>query len=51
VISGNLGNVANLPAGKFAEIGVFNDPHTHDMDATQIVGIVKPPFSSDPSLP
>jgi hypothetical protein len=51
VISGNIGAAANLPAGKFAEIGVFNDPKNHDMDATQIVGLVKPPFSSVPSLP
>jgi subtilase family serine protease len=50
-IAGNIGEVANLPAGKYAEIGVFNDPHTHDMNATQIVGFVKPPFSSVPSLP
>ena len=51
VIAGDLGEVKSLAAGKFAEIGVFNDPHTHDMDLTQIVGFVKPPFSSKPELP
>jgi subtilase family serine protease len=51
VIAGNLGEVKSLSAGKFAEIGVFNDPHTHDMDLTQVVGFVKPPFSSKPVLP
>jgi subtilase family serine protease len=50
-IAGDLAAVASLPAGKFAAIGVYNDPHTHDMDATQIVGFVKPPFSPTPSLP
>jgi subtilase family serine protease len=51
VIAGDLGEVKSLPAGKFAEIGVFNDPHTHDMDLTQVVGFVTPAFSSKPELP
>jgi subtilase family serine protease len=51
LIAGDLGEVKSLPAGKFAEIGVFNDPHTHDMDLTQVVGFVKAPFSSKPELP
>ena len=51
VISGTLNQVANLPAGKFAEIGVYNDPTSNDMVVTQIVGLVTPPFSSSPTLP
>jgi len=47
-ISGDLHEVASLAAGKYAEIGVFNDPTTHDMIVIQIVGLVKPPFSSNP---
>jgi xanthomonalisin len=50
-ISGDLHAVASLAAGKYAEIGVFNDPTTHDMVVVQIVGFVKPPFSSNPVLP
>ena len=50
-ISGDLHQVASLAAGKFAEIGVINDPTTHDMVVIQIVGLVKPPFSSKPTLP
>jgi subtilase family serine protease len=50
-ISGDLHQVTNLPAGKYAEIGVFNDPTTHDLVVTQIVGLVTPPFSSKPTLP
>jgi subtilase family serine protease len=46
VISGALNRVANLPSGKFGEIGVYRDPTTSDMVATQIVGLVSPPFSS-----
>ena len=38
VISGNLNQVANLAAGKYAEIGVYNDPTGHHMVVTQIVG-------------
>jgi xanthomonalisin len=50
-ISGDLHQVASLAAGKYAEIGVYNDPTTHDMVVTQIVGLVKPPFSSKSTLP
>jgi hypothetical protein len=50
-ISGDLHQVAGLAAGKYAEIGVYNDPTTHDMIVTQIVGLVTPPFSSKPTLP
>jgi subtilase family serine protease len=51
VISGTLNQVANLPAGKFAEIGVYNDATSNDMVVTQIVGLVTPPFSPSPTLP
>jgi hypothetical protein len=52
VISGYLNQVANLPAGKYAEIGVYRDPEAdNDMVVTQIVGLVSPPFSSSPTLP
>lgn len=50
-ISGDLHQVASLPAGKYAEIGVYNDPTTHDMVVTQIVGLVTPPFLSKLTLP
>jgi subtilase family serine protease len=46
VISGTLNQVANLPASKFGEIGVYRDPTTSDMVVTQVVGLVSPPFSS-----
>lgn len=51
VISGTLNQVANLPAGKFGEIGVYRDPTSNDMVVTQVVGLVSPPFSSSPTLP
>jgi subtilase family serine protease len=51
VISGSLGQLANLPAGKFAEIGVYNAPVGNDMVVTQIVGFVSKPFSSSAGLP
>jgi subtilase family serine protease len=51
VISGILNQVANLPAGKFAEIGVYQNPNGKNMEATQVVGLVTPPFNSDPTLP
>jgi xanthomonalisin len=51
VISGILDQVANLPKGKFGEIGVYLDPNSNQMVATQVVGLVKPPFSSSPTLP
>jgi subtilase family serine protease len=50
-ISGPLHQVANLPAGKFGEIGVYRDPTTSFMVVTQIVGFVTPPFSSSDKLP
>lgn len=52
VISGYLNQVANLPAGKYMEIGVYRDPSAGDkMVVTQIVGLVSPPFSSSVTLP
>ena len=52
VISGKLSEVANLKSGEYAEIGVYNDPKAgNDMVVTQVVGLVKPPFSSTPTLP
>jgi len=51
VMSGTPHEVANLPAGQFAEIGVYNDQTTNEMVVTQIVGLVSPPFSSSPTLP
>jgi subtilase family serine protease len=51
VIEGALKQVANLPAGKYAEIGVYNDPTGNHMVVTQIVGLVTPPFSANPVLP
>jgi subtilase family serine protease len=52
VISGQLSEVANLKSGEYAEIGVFNDSKDgNDMVVTQVVGLVKPPFSSSPTLP
>ena len=52
VIMGYLNEVANLPAGNYAEIGVYRDPNfSNDLMVTKIVGIVSPPFSSSPVLP
>jgi hypothetical protein len=52
VIIGYLNQVANLPAGEYAEIGVYRDPNfSNDLMVTKIVGIVSPPFSSSPVLP
>ncbi len=52
LISGYLNQVANLPAGKYAEIGVYRDTNAdNDLVVTKIVGIVKPPFSSSTTLP
>jgi len=52
IISGYLNQVANLPAGKYAEIGVYTDANAgNDLVVTQIVGIVKPPFSATAKLP
>ncbi len=49
VLAGQLGDVANLPAGEFGEIGVYNNGH--EMVVTQIVGKVNKPFPSQPTLP
>jgi hypothetical protein len=52
VIYGYLNQVANLPKGKYAEIGVYNDASVgNDMVVTQVVGLVSPPFSSSATLP
>jgi hypothetical protein len=52
VIYGYLNQVANLPAGKYAELGVYRDPNIdNDMVVTQIVGLVSPPFSASVTLP
>ena len=41
IIFGYLNQVANLPAGRFAEIGVYRDPvFDNDLNVTQIVGFV-----------
>jgi hypothetical protein len=41
-----------LPAGEYAAIGVYRDPNAdNDMVVTQIIGKVKPPFGSSPTLP
>ncbi|MGC2122133.1 MAG: G1 family glutamic endopeptidase [Xanthobacteraceae bacterium] len=51
-ILGFLNELANLPAGKYSEIGVYRDPSfNNDMMVTQIVGFVTPPFSAQPVLP
>jgi hypothetical protein len=49
VLAGELGDVANLLEGEFGEIGVYNNGH--EMVVTQIVGKVKKPFPSQPTLP
>lgn len=51
VIFGPLGAVANLPPGRFAEIGVHRDTIRNQLDVDQVVGFVSPPFSSSPTLP
>lgn len=52
VIYGFLNQLADLPDGKFAEIGVYRDPNVdNDLVVTQIVGFVAPPFSPKPVLP
>jgi hypothetical protein len=52
IISGFLNQLANLPAGKFSEIGVYRDPSVgNDLLVTQLVGFVAPPFSANPVLP
>ncbi len=51
-IMGYLNQLANLPAGKYMEIGVYRDSnYDNDMMVTKIVGFVTPPFSSKPVLP
>jgi hypothetical protein len=52
VILGDLHQVANLPAGKYAALGVYRNPNAdNDMAVTQIIGFVEPPFSGSPFLP
>ena len=53
IICGELGPVANLAPGKYAEIGVFRNPNANNcFEVTQVVGMVPgPPFSSAPVLP
>ena len=51
VLLGAVNQLANLRAGKFGALGVYNAPHDHDMVVTQVVGLVSPPFSASPTLP
>ena len=51
VILGSLNQVANLPAGQYAEIGVHHDQKSNEMVVTNVVGLVTPPFSSSATLP
>jgi hypothetical protein len=52
VIAGFLNQLANFPAGKYSEIGVYRDPNAdNDLVVTQLVGFVTPPFSAKPVLP
>jgi hypothetical protein len=45
VLWGWLNQVADLPAGKYAEVEVYRDPSVdNDMVVTSIVGFVAPPF-------
>lgn len=48
VISGALNEVANLPAGEYAKIGVHHDQESHDMVVTRVFGLVTPPFNAVP---
>jgi hypothetical protein len=49
IIFGYLNQVASLPAGQYAEIDVYNDSgFGNDLNVTQIVGFVSPPFSPNP---
>ena len=49
IIFGYLNQVANLPAGQYAELDVYTDPgFGDDLNVTQIVGSVSPPFSPIP---
>jgi hypothetical protein len=51
-IDGFLNEIANLPKGKYGEVGVYRDSNfANDMVVTQIVGFVNPPFSGKPALP
>jgi len=50
-LSGNLNTLPNLPAGKYWELGVYRDPNLPVLIVTQVVGFVKPPFSTQPILP
>jgi hypothetical protein len=52
VICGALGQVADLQAGKYAEIGVYRNASADDcLAVTKVVGFVRPPFSASPVLP
>jgi len=52
IIYGFLNQLADLPDGKFFEIGVYRDPNlNNDMVVTRPVGFVTPPFSPEPVLP
>jgi hypothetical protein len=49
VIFGYLNQVASLPAGQYSEVEVYTDPgFDDDLNVTQIVGLVSPPFSPNP---
>jgi hypothetical protein len=52
VIYGYLNQAARLRAGQYSELGVYSDANFgNDLNVTQIVGLVSPPFSSSPVLP
>jgi subtilase family serine protease len=49
VILGQLGGLANLPAGKYAWFAVYTAPKSdNDLVVTETGKFVNPPFSSDP---
>lgn len=51
-ICDNSGNVADLAAGKYLEVGVYRDPAKNNcMHLTHYIGGVSPPFSAAPALP
>jgi subtilase family serine protease len=50
VIVGQLGNLANLPAGKYGWVAVYRAPKSeNDLVVTEVGTFVSPPFSSDPT--
>jgi peptidase A4-like protein len=52
VISGYLNQAANLPAGKYVALAVYNDPAAdNEMVVTQVIGLVTPPFAANPTPP